>query len=157
MILHTIKYTWMKQAVGTWCCHFVCRRSLEARCQLTINLDEYLRAIVRSCQWPCVQLDGQAAIERLTGRLSCQLVGPGGLWYLSLRYWQCILPCAKIKSGSASRVHHLLIWRSLLDDEAQINTTLIVYWKTLIWINSNEISWLGSLQVKYSFYSLYCV
>ncbi len=45
---------------------------------LTANLDENLRAAVRSCQRPCVQLDGQATSERLTGRLSCQLAGPGG-------------------------------------------------------------------------------
>lgn len=31
-----------------------------------------------------VQLDSGAAIEPVTGRLSCQLVGPGGLWYLLL-------------------------------------------------------------------------
>lgn len=46
---------------------------------LTVNLDENLRAVVGSCQTPCVQLDSQAATEHLTGRLSCQLVGPGGL------------------------------------------------------------------------------
>lgn len=66
---------------------------------LTVNLDENLRAFVRSCQRSCVQLDGRAAIERLTGRLSCHLVGPGVLWYPSLQHWQAILPCTKTWIG----------------------------------------------------------